>query len=118
MVTYMNDVFSRPPLREPTFFILLSLSPSPKHGYAILKEVEALSEARVRLSTGTLYGAIKRLLDDGWIRRVDDPLPNSTRRERKVYALTEQGRRVLNAEIERLRMLVKVAQIQTAEETS
>jgi DNA-binding PadR family transcriptional regulator len=113
----MNDDFSRQPLREPTFFILLSLSPGPKHGYAILKEVEALSEGRVRLSTGTLYGAIKRLLDDGWIRRVDDPLPKDTRRERKAYALTEQGRRVLNAEIERLRKLVHVAQIQTAEKT-
>ena len=58
MVTYMNDMLSHLPLREPTFFILLSLSPGPKHGYAILKEVEALSDGRVRLSTGTLYGAI------------------------------------------------------------
>ena len=117
MVTYMNNDLSRLPLREPTFFILLSLSPGPKHGYAILKEVEALSEGRVRLSTGTLYGAIKRLLDDGWIRRVDDPQPNNTQRERKPYALTELGQRVLTAEIDRLRKLVDVAQIQTAEET-
>ena len=116
MVTYMNDIPSRLPLREPTFFILLSLSPGPKHGYAILKEVEALSEGRLRLSTGTLYGAITRMLDDGWIRRVDDPLPNRTRRKRKPYALTEQGRWALSAEIERLRKLVSVAQIQTAEE--
>jgi hypothetical protein len=57
-------------------------------------------------------------LDDGWIRRVDDPLPNRTKRERKAYALTEQGRRVLNAEIARLRELVSIAQIQTAEETA
>jgi DNA-binding PadR family transcriptional regulator len=113
----MNDMLYRLPLREPTFLILLSLSPGPKHGYAILKEIEALSEGRVRLSTGTLYGAIKRLLDDGWIRRVDDPLPTGTKRERKAYALTERGRRVLNAEIARLRKLVNVAQIQTAEES-
>ena len=117
MVTYMDGVLPRLPLREPTFLILLSLSPGPRHGYAILREVEALSEDRVRLSTGTLYGAIKRLLNDGWICRVDDPLPNTTKRERKAYALTEQGRRVLNAEIERLRKLVSVARIQTAEET-
>ena len=117
MVTYMTDDVSRLPLREPTFLILLSLSPGPKHGYAILKEVEALSEGRVRLSTGTLYGAIKRMLDDGWIRRAEDPLPKSTPRERKAYALTEQGRRVLHAEIERLRKLVNVAQVQIAEET-
>ena len=112
----MDELLSRLPLREPTFFILLSLSPGPKHGYAILKEVESLSEGRVLLSTGTLYGAIKRLLDHGWIRRVDDPLPNGTDRERKAYALTEQGRRVLNAEIERLRKLVNVAQMQANQE--
>jgi len=113
----MNDVLSYLPLREPTFFILLSLSPGPKHGYAILKEVEGLSEGRVKLSTGTLYGAIKRLLDRGWIFRVDDPIPNNTDRERKSYDLTESGRRVLNAEIARLHKLVSVAKTQTAEET-
>jgi DNA-binding PadR family transcriptional regulator len=118
MVTYMNSLLSHLPLREPTFFILLSLSPGPKHGYAILKEVENLSEGRVKLSTGTLYGAIKRLLDQGWIRRVDDPLPNTTDRERKSYDLTELGRRMLNAEIERLQRLVKVAQTRTVEGTS
>jgi DNA-binding PadR family transcriptional regulator len=117
MVTHMNDMLSHLPLREPTFFILLSLSPGPKHGYAILKEVEALSEGRVQLSTGTLYGAIKRLLDDGWIRRVDDPLPNDTQRQRKAYALTGPGRRVLNAEVERLHRLVNAVQIQTAGES-
>lgn len=117
MVTYMNDVPSYLPLREPTLYILLSLSPGPKHGYAILKEVESLSEGRVKLSTGTLYGAIKRLLDRGWIIRVDDPIPNNTDRERKSYDLTESGRRVLNAEIARLHKLVSVAKIQTAEET-
>lgn len=97
--------------------ILLSLSPGPKHGYAILKEVESLSEGRVKLSTGTLYGAIERLLDQGWIRRVDDPIPNDTNRKRKAYDLTESGRKVLNAEIARLRKLVSVAISQTAEET-
>jgi DNA-binding PadR family transcriptional regulator len=112
----MNDVLAFLPLREPTFFILLSLSPGPKHGYGILKEVETLSEGRVMLSTGTLYGAIKRLLDRDWIKRVTDPIPNNTDRERKAYALTEQGRRVLNAEILRLERLVAIAQTKTAEE--
>ena len=111
----MNNIPSHLPLREPTFFILLSLSPRPKHGYAILKEVESLSEGRVKLSTGTLYGAIKRLLDRNWIRRVDDPIPNSTDRKRKAYELTDQGRRVLNAEVARLQKLVSVAQIQAVE---
>ena len=114
----MDDILSQLPLREPTFFILLSLSPGPKHGYAILKEVDKLSEGRVKLSTGTLYGAIKRLLDRNWIRRVDDPIPNGSDRERKFYDLTESGRRALNAEIARLRKLVGVAVSQTAEESS
>jgi DNA-binding PadR family transcriptional regulator len=112
----MDELLSHLPLREPTFFILLSLSPGPKHGYAIMKEIETLSEGRLKLGTGTLYGAIKRLLDRDWIHRVDDPLPNGTERERKAYVLTEQGRRVLNTEIERLQKLVNIAQVQTAEE--
>ena len=113
----MTDILSNLPLREPTFLILLCLSPGPKHGYAILKEVDSLSEGRVKLSTGTLYGAIERLLDQGWIRRVDDPIPNGTNRPRKAYDLTELGRRVLNAEIVRLRKLVNVAVSQIAEES-
>jgi len=113
----MDDILSNLPLREPTFLILLSLAPGPKHGYAILKEVEALSDGRVKLSTGTLYGAIERLLDQDWIRRVDDPIPNDTNRKRKAYELTESGRKALNAEIARLRKLVNIAVNQTAEES-
>jgi DNA-binding PadR family transcriptional regulator len=112
----MNDNLTYLPLREPTFYILLSLSPGPKHGYAILKDVEELSDGNVLLGTGTLYGAIKRLLDRDWIRRVNDPIPNGTDRERKAYVLTNQGRRVLNAEIVRLQKLVSLALTQTMEE--
>lgn len=102
------------PLTEATFFILLSLSPSPKHGYAILKEVKALSDGRVVFSTGTLYGALRRLLEQGWIRRTSDPEPNPTDRERKAYTLTDRGRRVVNGEIERLRTLLVTAEQHTA----
>jgi DNA-binding PadR family transcriptional regulator len=112
----MDDIYSQLPLREPTLFILLSLSPGPRHGYAILKSVENLSEGRLMLSNGTLYGAIKRLLDRGWIQRVDDPNPNGTDRERKAYSLTAYGRNVLNAELTRLEELVIVAQRHTAQE--
>jgi DNA-binding PadR family transcriptional regulator len=113
----MTDPNTNPPLREPTFLILLSLAPGPRHGYAILKEVESLSEGRVKLSTGTLYGAIERLLDQNWIRRVEDPIPNETNRERKAYELTELGQAVLNAEIARLQKLVRIAKSRTAEGT-
>lgn len=102
------------PLTEPTLFILLSLAPGPRHGYAIMKDVQALSESRVVLSTGTLYGALKRLLEQGWISRIDDPAANDTARERKAYTLTEQGRRTLGVELARLQKLVKVARLRMA----
>jgi DNA-binding PadR family transcriptional regulator len=103
------------PLTEPTLLILLCLSPGPKHGYAIMKEVESLSDGRVHLSTGTLYGALKRLLDEGWIVRVDDPEPNGTDRERKAYILTDQGRHLLKAEVDRLHKLVSMAKVRVVE---
>lgn len=99
------------PLTEATFFILLSLAPAQKHGYAILKDVEALSEGRVRLSTGTLYGALKRLLDQGWIDRVDDAEAGEGGRPRKAYRLTRLGRRLLEAETARVERLARVARL-------
>lgn len=116
----MPPVPSSLPLTEPTLLILLSLSPSPKHGYAILKEVESLSDGRVRLSTGTLYGALKRLLDEGWIARVDDPGRDAADRdaagrERKVYILTDRGRNILRAEVSRLGKLLSAAKTRLVE---
>jgi DNA-binding PadR family transcriptional regulator len=97
------------PLSEPVFLILASLAPEPKHGYAILKEVSEMSRGRVVLSTGTLYGAIKRLLADGWIRRVDETAAQPDLRERKTYLLTGRGRQVLALETERLQHLAHLA---------
>lgn len=97
------------PLTETTLLILLSLAPGPRHGYAIMKDVTALSESRVTLSTGTLYGALKRLLEQAWIERGDDPAAPDTARERKAYQLTDLGRRTLNAELARLQKLVTAA---------
>jgi DNA-binding PadR family transcriptional regulator len=111
------------PLSEATFLILLSLSAAPRHGYGILKEVERLSDGRIVLGTGTLYGGLKRLLDAGWIERAggdtDDAATGAVLRDRaaagrhreagrvrKVYALTARGRRVLDAEVDRLRQLI------------
>jgi len=106
------------PLTEATFFILLSLSPAPKHGYAIMKEVRDLSNGRIKFSTGTLYGAIRRLLEQGWIKRVADPEPNPTNRERKAYALTDKGRKIINVEVERLKSLLNTAKQRTSESPS
>ena len=113
------------PLRQPTFFILLSLVPGEKHGYAILKDVEAVSEGKVVLSTGTLYEAMARLLDQGLIERIDERTLDEERSEarqshpgrpRKSYRLTRKGYRVLEAETNRLRTLVAAAQRRLGEE--
>ncbi len=98
------------PLREPTFFILLALAPGPQHGYAIMKETAVLSDGRVQLSTSTLYGAIKRLLDLGWIERAAAASGVENGRERKAYQLTDLGRRILKGETARLQSLVAAAQ--------
>ena len=98
------------PLTEATFYILLSLAEEPQHGYAIMKQVELLSDDRVKLSTGTLYGALKRLLGKGWITRMEEIGPVDGR-DRKRYALTEVGRTLLAAEIRRMEDLVRVARL-------
>lgn len=105
------DVQEQLPLTESTFFIILSLAGGPRHGYAILKEVEALSDGRVALATGTLYGALKRMLEEGWIERVEEPDPGEDGRERKTYRLTRLGRRILDAETARLRRLAGLGEL-------
>jgi DNA-binding PadR family transcriptional regulator len=70
-----------------------------------------MSGGRVLLSTGTLYGALQRLLDNGWIERVQE---DSAPRDRRTYRLTSQGRRNLQMEIERMRQLTKVAALRMA----
>ncbi len=108
------DINAQLPLTEAAFLILLSLSSEPKHGYAIMQDVNELSDGRVRLSTGTLYGALKRFLIQGWIERVDEPHINQEGRERKSYQLSDLGRKTLQAEVHRLARLVAAAQLRTA----
>src|SRR5918994_1375580 len=93
------------PLTPALFHVLLSLTDGEKHGYAIIKEVEERTNGAVRLSTGTLYGIVKRLLQDGWIR---DSVLGSTDR-RRAYRLTAFGRKVAQAEADRLRELARAA---------
>jgi DNA-binding PadR family transcriptional regulator len=106
------------PLTEATFYILLSLAREPRHGYAIIKDVQILSEGRVMLSTGTLFGAIKRLLDQNWIARAEDwgvsQDTNHSKRIRKAYSLTRKGREILGAEIDRMDSLLKIAKPHTS----
>jgi DNA-binding PadR family transcriptional regulator len=100
------------PLTEPVLLILLSLADRPRHGYSILKDVEAMSNGRVLLSTGTLYGALRRMLDDKWIERLDE---RAASRGRQSYRLTARGRRNLNAEVVRLKHLTRLANLRAEE---
>ena len=106
------DIQDHLPLSETAFLILLSLAPQPKHGYAIMKNVEQLSEKRVIMSTGTLYGALKRMLDQGWIERVNQVEQNG--RGQKAYTLTRLGKMILEAEIDRMDQLVSAARMRPA----
>lgn len=100
------------PLTEQTFYILLSLAGGSKHGYGILKDVTALSEGRVQLSTSTLYSAISRLRDQGVIMRLpDDEHDTAPGLPRKAYALSGLGRRILEAETQRMQDLVLSARL-------
>jgi len=93
-------------ITEPVFLILLSLAGAPRHGYALLKDIESLSRGRVRLSTGTLYGALRRLLEDRWIERFAQ---EDTSREKQAYRLTSAGRAQLDGELERMKQLTRAA---------
>jgi DNA-binding PadR family transcriptional regulator len=118
-ISEIEEMIAEPqaPLTETTFYILLSLAPEAKHGYAIAKDVQALSAGRVTLSTSTLYTALKRLLDDDWIERVSiDAELDESGRPRKTYTLTQLGRRILQLEVARLESLVAVSKLRVAGE--
>jgi DNA-binding PadR family transcriptional regulator len=99
------------PLTEPVLLILLSLAEQPRHGYAILQDVERMSSGRVKLSTGTLYGALRRLLEDGWIEQFEE---DESPRGRRAYRLTSNGRRNLQLEVDRMKQLTKLAALRVA----
>ncbi len=94
------------PLSEQVLLILLSLVERPRHGYAILQDVKNMSDGRVRLSTGTLYGALRRLLESRWIERFEE---EEVSRDRVAYRITPEGRRHLRLEVARIKQLNHLA---------
>lgn len=109
----MSRTFADPrtlvPLSEPVFQILLALADEDRHGYGIIQEVDDRTDGRVRLGPGTLYGAIKRLREQGLIEEVeidDDPSEDERRR---YYRLTALGRKVASLEANRLEKLLATA---------
>jgi DNA-binding PadR family transcriptional regulator len=98
------------PLTPAMFHVLLALAGEDLHGYAILKDVELRTDGEVKLSTGTLYGIIKRLLNDGLIiERRERPSAANDDERRRYYRLTGKGREVAATEAERLEKVVALA---------
>jgi DNA-binding PadR family transcriptional regulator len=103
------------PISEPVFLILLSLASGEKHGYAILKDVASLSQKRLTLSTSTLYGALARLEDQGLIEHIETDGPVAPGLPRRVFRLSSDGRRMLEAETKRMHSLAAIAQQRLSE---
>ena len=93
---------SNPALTEAVYYILLSLT-EPLHGYGIMQNAERLSNGRVRLAAGTLYGAINTLLEKGWIAA----LSGEKGSRKKEYLITERGKAALRSEMDRLKELLE-----------
>ncbi|MER2124564.1 MAG: helix-turn-helix transcriptional regulator [Exiguobacterium indicum] len=91
-------------LTEAVYYILLSLQ-QPRHGYGIMQFVQELSNDRVKLAAGTLYGALSSLVDKGWIEAIDQEAGR-----KKEYIMTNQGRERLQVELDRLKELVRHGQ--------
>lgn len=88
-------------LTEAVYYILISLI-KPMHGYGIMQNVETLSNGRVRLAAGTLYGAINTMIEKNWIMA----LPEEKNSRKKEYQITENGKNVLSGELDRLKELL------------
>jgi DNA-binding PadR family transcriptional regulator len=102
-----RDPESLLPLTPAMFHVLVALADGETHGYQILKDVEELTGGAMRLSTGTLYGIIKRLLSDGLIR--ESAASDKDDDRRRTYALTPFGREVARAEAARLEHTLALA---------
>ncbi len=97
----MSERTDNSALTEAVYYILLSLY-QPLHGYGIMQKVERLSNGRVLLAAGTLYGAISALLDRKWIEAIQGEVTS----RKKEYQITSTGRDVVEIEIDRLRELL------------
>jgi DNA-binding PadR family transcriptional regulator len=104
----MSSIEEQIPLTPAVFHILLALADGPTHGYAIMQEVETLTDGNLQMGPGTLYGSIKRMLKSGIIEEVAAPADDEDPR-RRYYQLTAFGAEVAQAEAKRLSLLVNIA---------
>lgn len=98
------------PLTPAVLHILLALSTKERHGYGIMKQVDADSQGKVNMGPGTLYGSLGRMIEAGLIRESDKKIDLEMDDERRVYyKITGLGQKALAAELERYRKVVAVA---------
>src|ERR1700748_173645 len=91
------------PLPTAVFHILIALADRDRHGYSIMQDISTRTDGKVRLSAGTLYSSVRRMLEQGLIEELaDSPDPSSTDERRRYYRLSRFGKRVAAAEVERL----------------
>jgi DNA-binding PadR family transcriptional regulator len=106
------------PLPPAHLHILMALADGEKHGYAVMREVERMTDGEVSMGPGTLYGAIKRMVGAGLVEEIDErPDPDMDDERRRYYRVTGFGARVLSAETERLARLIKAARAKQAAST-
>jgi DNA-binding PadR family transcriptional regulator len=112
MNTQAQTAEPRLPLTPAMFHVLAALADGERHGYAILKDVAEQTQNEVRLSAGTLYGIIKRLLAEGMIAEsTERPAPELDDSRRRYYRLTDWGRQVVTAEAERMEKVIAMARV-------
>ena len=107
----MSTSNTTPPLTPAVFHILLALSSGERHGYGIMKQVEADSQGKVTMGPGTLYGSLKRMLDARLVKESDKRVdPEMDDQRRIYYQITGAGAEALAAELERYKRIVTLAQ--------
>jgi DNA-binding PadR family transcriptional regulator len=110
IVSSTDEVEGFLPLTPATFHILLALAEEDRHGYAIIQDVEARTDGELKLSAGTLYRSIQRMLEQGLIVETRErPAPKDDDERRRYYRITPLGTAVARAEARRLTQLVRMA---------
>jgi DNA-binding PadR family transcriptional regulator len=113
MAHTQSDVTALIPLQPATFHILMAVAQEDRHGYGIIQDVERRTGGELRLSAGTLYRSIQRMLEQGLIVETEDrPAPEFDDERRRYYRITSFGTAVARAETRRMAQLVRMARTQ------
>ena len=107
----MSELQNYLPLTKAVFHILLVLADGERHGYGIMQEIAVLTDGKFQILPGTLYTSIQRMVTDGLIEESDTrPDPAFDDERRRYYRITDLGRQIATAEVQRLQSLIALAQ--------